>query len=103
VDAAELDEKWTEFILTQGTEVEREILAELENTAHLFDTMDGSHAKWSPDGILGLLLVFNEQEAECMLAAFYAGMEGVDEAQAAFGVWVTSLMGMIRQCLAIEE
>ena len=103
MDAAELDEKWTEFILPQGTEVEREILAELENTAHLIDTVDGSHAKWSPDGILGLLLVFNEQEAECLLAAFYAGMDGVNEAQAAFGVWVTSLMGMIRQCLAVEE
>ena len=103
MDAAELDEKWTEVILTQGTEVEREILAELENTAHLFDTVDGSHAKWSPDGILGLLLVFNEQEAECLLAAFYAGMDGVNEAQAAFGGGVTSVMGMIRQGLAVEE
>mgnify|MGYP004464746719 FL=1 len=50
-----------------------------------------------------MLLVFSEQEAECLLAAFYAGMDGVDEAQAAFGVWVTSLMGMVRQCLAIED
>jgi|TARA_R110000744_G_scaffold132213_2_gene240451 hypothetical protein len=103
VDAAELDEKWTEFIETQGAAVEQEILAELEDTAHLFDVTDGTHAKWSPDGILGLLLVFSEQEAECLLAAFYAGMDGVDEAQAAFGVWVTSLMGMMRQCLTIEE
>tara|TARA_Y100001951_G_C11175289_1_gene202709 strand:+ start:232 stop:543 length:312 start_codon:yes stop_codon:yes gene_type:complete len=103
VDAAELDARWTEFIATQGAEVEREILTELEETAHLFDTTDGTHAKWSPDGILGLLLVFSEQEAECLLAAFYAGMDGVDEAQAAFGVWITSLMGMVRQCLTIED
>ena len=57
MDAAELDARWTEFIATQGAEVEREILTELEETAHLFDTTDGTHAKWSPDGILGLLSV----------------------------------------------
>tara|TARA_R110002020_G_scaffold135296_2_gene302112 strand:- start:189 stop:512 length:324 start_codon:yes stop_codon:yes gene_type:complete len=103
MDAAELDAKWTEFMNVEGAEVEREILFELEETAHLFDTTDGTHAKWSPDGILGLLLVFNEQEAECLLAAFYAGMEGVEEATAAFGVWITSLMGMVRQCLTVED
>ena len=103
MDPADLDAKWTEFIEVEGRAVEKEIYAELQETAHLFDSVDGTHAKWSSDGLLGMLLVFHEDEAEHLLAAFYAGVDGIEDAQQAFGVWVTSLMGMVRQCLAVGE
>ena len=83
--------------------IQEEIYATLQETAHLFDTTDGIHAKWSPDGLLGMLLVFDPDEAEQLLAAFYAGMEGVDDAQQVFAVWVGSLMGMLRQCMQSLE
>jgi hypothetical protein len=83
--------------------VEKAIYADLQETAHLFDTDDGIHAKWSPDGMLGMLLVFDPEEAAHLLAAFYAGMDGVDEAQEVFAVWVGALMGMLRQCMQSQE
>ncbi len=61
--------------------------------------MDGTNAKWANDGLLGVRLVFDEDEAASLLAAFHAGVEGVEDATYAWGVWITSLMGMIRQCL----
>jgi len=98
----DLEAVWTEFS-AEHAYVEAEIYAELQETAHLFDTHDGIHAKWSPDGLLGMLLVFDPEEAEHLLAAFYAGMDGVDDAQQAFAVWVASFMGLLRQCMEGTE
>lgn len=89
---------WDRFI-EDNAPVEEEIYEELRNTAHLFDSLDGTHAKWSPDGVLGMLLVFDHDEADSLLSAFYAGVNGVDDAAEVFSVWVTTLMGLIRQCM----
>jgi len=99
MDNADLDAKWEQFISDEGGAVEQEIYQSLQDTAHLFDVTDGTHAKWANDGLLGMLLVFDHDEAETLLAAFHAGVEGIEDATYAWGVWVTSLMGMIRQCL----
>lgn len=100
MDETDHDAQWEHFINDQGRTVEKEIYNALQEDAHLFDTMDGTHAKWSEDGLLGLLLVFSEDDAEMLLAAFHASLEGVDDATHAWGVWITSLMGMIRQCMS---
>ena len=100
MDDADLDTKWAEFLDVQGNSIQQEVYEPLQHTAHVGDVVDGTHAKGANDGLLGLLLVFDEDEAETLLAAFHAGVEGVEDATYAWGVWVTSLMGMIRQCLA---
>ena len=99
MDDTGLDAQWERFINEQGHAVEKEDYDALQESAHLFDVVDGTHAKWANDGLLGLLLVFNEDEAEMLLAAFHASLEGVEDATYAWGVWITSLMGMIRQCM----
>lgn len=103
MDDAVLAERWELFLEQDGAEIQKEIYDHLQDTAHLYDSRDGIHAKWSPDGTLGLLLVFHEEEAECLYAAFQAGLEGVEDAVEAFGVWTASLMGMIRQALVNWE
>ena len=97
---ADLEQKWDEFMEVEGFALQQDIYDHLQDTAHLFDVRDGIHAKWSPDGVLGLLLIFHEEEAELLLAAFQAAIDGVDEAGEAFAVWTTSLMGLLRQSVA---
>lgn len=97
-DEVDFSGLWDQFVVDNAP-VEKEIYEELRNTAHLFDTNDGTHAKWSPDGVLGMLLVFSEDEADSLLSAFYAGVHGVDDAAEVFSVWITTLMGLIRQCM----
>tara|TARA_R100000664_G_C2689464_1_gene94142 strand:+ start:374 stop:691 length:318 start_codon:yes stop_codon:yes gene_type:complete len=97
-DGLDIESKWQEFV-AHNAHIEEGVYDELRETAHLFDATDGIHAKWSPDGLLGMLLVFDPDEAEALLGAFYAGVEGVDEATEVFAVWITSLMGMLRQCM----
>jgi hypothetical protein len=99
MDEADIDIKWAEFLDVQGNAIQQEVYESLQDSAHVFDVADGTHAKWANDGILGLLLVFSEEEADILLAAFHAGVEGIEDATYAWGVWVTSLMGMIRQCM----
>lgn len=99
MDRSDVEKRWTYFLATEGDDIASEVYENLQETAHLFDTQDGTHAKWSPDGLLGLLLVFDFEEAEHLLAAFYAGIDGVEDAQEVFGVWVTALMGIVRECL----
>ena len=97
---ADLEAKWDEFMEVEGVALQKDIYDHLQDTAHLFDLRDGIHAKWSPDGVLGILLIFDEDEAELLLAAFQAALDGVDEAGEAFAVWTTSLMGLLRMSMA---
>ncbi len=99
MEDGEIDTQWAEFLDVQGNSIQQEVYESLQDNAHVFDVMDGTHAKWANDGLLGVLLVFDEDEAASLLAAFHAGVEGVEDATYAWGVWITSLMGMIRQCL----
>ena len=99
MEDGEIDPKWAEFLDVQGNSIQQEVYESLQDNAHVFDVLDGTHAKWANDGLLGLLLVFDEDEAASLLAAFHAGVEGIEEATYAWGVWITSLMGMIRQSL----
>ena len=99
MEDGEIDTKWAEFLDVQGNSIQQEVYESLQDNAHVFDVLDGTHAKWANDGLLGLLLVFAEDEAASLLAAFRAGVEGIEEAPYAWGVWITSLMGMIRQSL----
>ena len=103
MDDTDLDAKWELFLEQQGTCIQEEIYQELEASSSLFDVLDGTHAKWSDEQLLGLLLVFDEAEAEALLSAFHAGVDGREEAQFAFAVWATSLMGLIRECLVIND
>ena len=101
MEESSLDVAWNKFIEDQGESIEKEIYEELQETANIFDVEDGTHAKWTSDRILGLLLVFNEDEAEFLLAAFHAGIEGIEDASYSWAAWVTSLMGIIKQSLYI--
>ena len=92
-------EGWDTFV-EEYDYLSDEIYGDLVSESNLFDTDDGIHAKITQDGVLGLLLVFEPEEAEGLLAAFYAGMEGVDEAAETFAMWTASLMGMLRRCMA---
>ena len=87
MEDGEIDTKWAEFLDVQGNSIQQEVYESLQDNAHVFDVLDGTHAKWANDGLLGLL------------SAFHAGVEGIEEATYAWGVWITSLMGMIRQSL----
>ncbi len=84
MEESALDVAWNKFIEDEGRAIEKEIYEELQETAHIFDVEDGTHAKWTSDRILGLLLVLDEDEAEFLLAAFHAGIEGVDDASYAW-------------------
>ena len=98
--AFDFESAWSSWFASPvREELQTGIATELERTSGIFDVQDGTHAKWANDGLLGMLLVFDHDEAETLLAAFHAGVEGVEDATYAWGVWVTSLMGMIRQCL----
>ena len=98
-----LEEKWESFLKEQGNEISAEIYERLQETAHLFDTGDGTHAKWADEATLGFILVFESDEAEAILAAFHAGVDGVQGAQWAFAQWVASLMSMLSEAVIAQD
>ena len=98
-DSLDVDQKWQSFLANEGWKISKEIYSTLEATTNLLDTADGTHAKWSSDGQLGLLLVFDSEEADELIGAYFAGMDGSDGAQSSFGCWVAGLMGMLDACL----
>ena len=95
----DVEEKWQEFLNAEGWQISKEIYDNLQATSRVLDTDDGTHAKWSSDGKLGLLLVFDDDEADALVATYFAGMDGSDEAQSSFGLWVASLINMLDACL----
>jgi|TARA_R100001530_G_scaffold54015_1_gene39857 hypothetical protein len=101
MEESSLDVAWNKFIEDQGESIEKEIYEELKETANIFDVDDGTHAKWTDDRILGLLLVLDEDEAEFLLAAFHAGIDGIEDASYQWAAWATCLMGIIKQSLVV--
>ena len=101
MEESSLDVAWNKFIEDQGESIEKEIYEELQETANIFDVEDGTHAKWTTDRVLGLLLVLDEEEAEFLLAAFHAGIDGIEDATYSWAAWATSLMGIIKQSLVV--
>ena len=95
----DVEEKWQEFLNAEGWQISKEIYDNLQATSTVLDTDDGTHAKWSSNGKLGLLLVFDDDEADALVATYSAGMDGSDEAQSCFGVWIASLMNMLDACI----
>ena len=55
----DVEEKWQEFLNAEGWQISKEIYDNLQATSTVFDTDDGTHAKWSSNGKLGLLLVLS--------------------------------------------
>ena len=101
MEESALDVAWNKFIESEGRAIEKEIYEELQETANIFDVEDGTHAKWTTDRVLGLLLVLDEEEAEFLLAAFHAGIDGIEDATYTWAAWATCLMGIIKQTLVV--
>lgn len=101
MEESALDVAWNKFIESEGRAIEKEIYEELQETANIFDVEDGTHAKWTTDRVLGLLLVLDEEEAEFLLAAFHAGIDGIEDATYSWAAWATCLMGIIKQSLVV--
>ena len=101
MEESALDVAWNKFIESEGRAIEKEIYEELQETANIFDVEDGTHAKWTSDRVLGLLLVLDEEEAEFLLAAFHAGIDGIEDATYTWAAWATCLMGIIKQSLVV--
>jgi hypothetical protein len=101
MEESALDVAWNKFIESEGRAIEKEIYDELKETANIFDVEDGTHAKWTTDRVLGLLLVLDEEEAEFLLAAFHAGIDGIEDATYTWAAWATCLMGIIKQSLVV--
>ena len=101
MEESSLDVAWNKFIESEGRAIEKEIYEELQETANIFDVEDGTHAKWTSDRVLGLLLVLDEEEAEFLLAAFHAGIDGIEDATYTWAAWATCLMGIIKQSLVV--
>ena len=101
MEESALDVAWNKFIESEGRAIEKEIYEELQETANIFDVEDGTHAKWTSDRVLGLLLVLDEEEAEFLLAAFHAGIDGTEDATYSWAAWATCLMGIIKQSLVV--
>ena len=98
-DTSDVDQKWQSFLANEGWVISQEIYANLESTLNLFDTADGTHAKLSADGHVGVLLVFDSDEIDMLLTTYFDGMDGHEGAQMAFGSWVSGVMGLLDSCI----
>ena len=98
-DGFDVDQKWQSFLANEGWIISQEIYANLESTLNLFDTADGTHAKLAADGHVGVLLVFDMDEIDMLLATYFDGMDGNEGAQSAFGSWVSGVMGLLDSCI----
>ena len=98
-DGFDVDQKWQSFLANEGWMISQEIYANFESTLNLFDTDDGTHAKVTADGRVGVLLMFEEDDIDMLLGTYFEGMDGSEGAQRAFGTWVSGVMGLLESCV----
>jgi len=97
----DLEDAWIAWHEEVGHDLEVEIEKEFRATFHLFDLLDGTHAKWiqtkeeSVDDYFGILLVFTEEELADLMTAWLEAKEGNMRAGASVANWLTTFFSFI--------
>mgnify|MGYP003114679997 FL=1 len=98
----DLDAKWGDFMASSGVQLEEDILQSLQESRHILDIEDGTHASWY-DSRLGTLLVFQHEEALSMIGAWHDADGGDLIALSRVLRWVSGFMDMLEQCLMLYD
>ena len=102
MDVPELDAEWGDFMASSGLQLEKDILRSFQESRHLLDIKDGTHASWFGNE-LGMLLVFQRDEAMGMLGGWHDTDGGDLLALSRILGWVGGFMDMLEQCLSLYD
>lgn len=91
------DQMWARFLTDHGRDLEGWVQNELERTRGLFDTDDGSHAKWVSGTQLGALLLFDVDVLAKLLAAWEEAAEHNEFAAEHVMAWMSYVMDMLER------
>ena len=98
----DLDAQWSDFMASNGVQLEQDILQSLQDSRHILDIEDGTHASWY-NNHLGTLLVFQHDEAASMVGAWHEADGGDLIALSRVLRWVNGFMDMLEQCLMLYD
>ena len=98
----DLDAQWGDFMASNGVQLEQDVLRSLRESRHLLDMKDGTHASWNGND-LGVLLVFQRDEAMRMVGGWHDADGGELIALSRILGWVSGFVDMIEQCLILYE
>ena len=87
---------------SNGVQLEEDILQSLQDSRHILDIEDGTHASWY-NNHLGTLLVFQHDEAASMVGAWHEADGGDLIALSRVLRWVNGFMDMLEQCLMLYD
>ena len=91
-----VEKLWAQFLDAQGDEVEEWVATELRKSSGLFESTDGTHAKWVNGGQLGLLMVLPVDELVKVLSAWDEAHEEHNEFAAEWVMgWIGNLMTLL--------
>ena len=102
MDVPDLDAEWGDFMASSGVQLEEDVLRSLQESRHLLDIKDGTHASWYGNQ-LGVLLVFQRPEAEAMVGGWQDASSGDLIALSRILGWVTGFVEMLEQCLTLYD
>mgnify|MGYP003313293308 FL=1 len=97
----DLEDAWLAWHSEVGHELGAEIEKNFRSTFHLFDLLDGTHAKWiqsrsdDEDDYFGILLVFSEEELAELMTAWLEAQEGNMRAGASVANWLSTFFQFI--------
>jgi len=97
-----LDAQWGDFMASSGVQLEQDVLRSFQESRHLLDMTDGTHASWYGNQ-LGVLLVFQRDEAMRMVGGWHDADGGDLIALSRILGWVTGFVDMIEQCLMLYD
>ena len=102
MDNADFDARWGDFMTSNGVQIEEDVLRSFQESRHLLNIDDGTHASWYGDR-LGVLLVFQRPEAEAMVGGWQDASGGDLIALSRVLGWVTGFVEMLEQCLTLYD
>jgi len=100
MDPVEVEARWEHFLANEGDSIATEVAENLRESRHLLDINDGTHASWDSNR-LGVLLVFNSQDACDFVGAWHDADDGNLIALARVLEWVGGMVGMVEQCVGM--
>ena len=102
MDNADFDARWGDFMASNGVQIEEDVLRSFQESRHLLNIDDGTHASWYGDH-LGILLVFQRPEAEAMVGGWQDASGGDLIALSRILGWVTGFVEILEQCPTLYD
>jgi len=98
----EFEDRWADFMAIEGLDLEDAIARDIKKNMGKLDILDGTHGQWIDDD-LGVLIVFQDKEAQGIVRSWKEATTGNLVALTALMNWLKDFSFFLEDCIETRD